>query len=99
MAAGGELEGDPAGRPFAVSPPRVDKVEDLDRQPRRTPGRSTGAVLKCVETFVAVVVCPLRQSRAGAAGFGGDVGDGPAIIFDTFDQAESSAGSMANYGG
>ena len=33
---------------------------------------------------------PLRECGAGDACFGGDVGDGTAIGFDTFDQAEPS---------
>ena len=54
VAATGELEGDPAGRPLAVSPPRVDELEDLDRQPRRPASRSAGAVLESFDAVVAV---------------------------------------------
>lgn len=90
VAAAGEFQGDAASRPLAVPSPGVDELEDLGRQPRRTPGRSTGAVLKSFDAVVAVAVDPLRECGAGDACFGGDVGDGTAIGFDTFDQAEPS---------
>ena len=90
VAAVGELESDPAGRPFAVSSPRVDEFEDLDRWPRGSSCWGAGAVFQGFGTVVAVAVDPLRQSRAGDAGSGSDMGDGSAIIFDTLDQTESS---------
>ena len=90
VAAGGELEGDAAGRPFVFSPPGVDEYEDLDRWARGSSCWGAGAVLQSVDAVGAVAVDPLRQSRAGDAGFCGDVGDGSAIIFDTLGQAESS---------
>src|SRR5699024_1155567 len=90
VAATGELECDAAGRPLLFSPPGVDEFEDLDRWPRRMSGRSAGPVFQRFGTVVAVAVHPLRQSRAGDAGFGGDMRDRSAIIFDTLDQAESS---------
>lgn len=34
---------------------------------------------------------PTSSESSGDAGFGGDVGDGSAIVFDTLDQAESSS--------
>lgn len=94
VPAAGELEGDAAGRPLVLSPPGVDEFEDFDRQSRGPSRGGAGAVLQGLGTVGAVAVDPLRQSRAGDTGFGGDVGDGPAIIFNTFDQAESSGRSQ-----
>ena len=90
----GELEGDATGRPLRFSPPDVDELEDLDWQSRGSPRWSAGAVFQRFRTVVAVSVDPLHQSRAGDASFGGDVGDGSAIIFDTLDLAESSCRSQ-----
>ncbi len=94
VTAAGEFEGDPAGRPFAVSSPRVDQLEDLDRQPRGPSRGGVGAVFQGLDTVFAVAMDPLRERGSSYSCFGGDVRDGSAIIFDTLDQAESSGGSQ-----
>ena len=91
VAAGGELESDAAGRPFVLSSPGVDEFEDFDRWPRGSSCGGAGAVFQRFGTVVAVAVDPLRERGSSYSGFGGDMGDGPAIIFDTLDQAESSS--------
>lgn len=61
VPAGGELEGDAAGGPFAVPSPEVDEFEDLDRQPRGSAPRSTRVVLEGVDAVASASVNPLRE--------------------------------------